>query len=68
MIACAWGAIVTFTNPWSTALFGKGDWFRIVLVLCVVSLAVAPIVYVLGSMTARNEPLPPEAEAAGATA
>lgn len=68
MIACAWGAIVTFTNPWSTALFGKGDWFRIVLVLCVVSLAVAPIVYVLGSMTARDEPLPPEAEAASATA
>jgi glutamate:GABA antiporter len=68
MIACAWGAIVTFTNPWSTALFGKGDWFRIVLVLCVVSLAVAPIVYVLGSMNARDEPLPPEAEAASATA
>lgn len=68
MIACAWGAIVTFTSPWSTALFGKGDWFRIVLLLTVVSLAVAPIVYILGSSAARDEPLPPEAEAAGAQA
>lgn len=64
MIACAWGAIVTFTNPWSTQLFGKGDWFRIVLALSLISLAFAPILYVVGRAAARGEPLPPEAEMA----
>jgi amino acid transporter len=63
MLACAWGAIVTFTNPWSTQLFGKGDWFRIVLALSLISLAFAPIAYVVGRAAARDEPLPPEAEA-----
>jgi hypothetical protein len=62
MLACAWGAVVTFTNPWSTQLFGKGDWFRIVLVISVVSLAFAPVLYVLGRAAARNEPAPTEAE------
>lgn len=67
MIACAWGAIVTFTNPWSTQLFGKGDWFHIVLALTVISLAFAPILYIVGRAAARAEPLPPEAaRAAGA--
>ncbi|GAC1325731.1 MAG: APC family permease [Chloroflexota bacterium] len=64
MLACAWGAIVTFTNPWSTQLFGKGDWFRIVLILCVVSLVFAPILYIVGRAAARQEPLPPETEMA----
>jgi amino acid transporter len=63
MVASAWGAIVTFTSPW-VGLFGKGDWALVVTILCVVSLAVAPVVYVFGTRTARREPLPPEAEAA----
>jgi amino acid transporter len=62
MVACAWGAIVTFTNPWSTQLFGKGDWFHIVLALSLVSLAFAPILYIVGRAAARERPLPPEAE------
>jgi len=64
MLACIWGAVVTFTNPWSTQLFGKGDWFRIVLILSVVSLVFAPILYLVGRAAARHEPLPPEAEMA----
>ena len=63
MVASIWGAVVTFTNPW-VPLFSRGDWFKIVLVLSIVSLAVAPIVYVVGSAVAREEPLPPQAEAA----
>jgi amino acid transporter len=59
-LACAWGAIVTFTNPW-TPLVGKGDWFRILVLLCAVSLLAAPILYVLGRSAARQAPLPPEA-------
>jgi amino acid transporter len=65
MLASAWGAIVTFTSPW-VGLFGKGDWALVVAILCLVSLAVAPIAYILGARTARAEPLPPEAEAAAA--
>jgi amino acid transporter len=65
MLASAWGAVVTFTNPW-VALFGKGDWALVVTVLCVVSLAVAPIAYVVGRRTGRAEPLPPEAQTAAA--
>jgi glutamate:GABA antiporter len=66
LLACAWGAIVTFTNPWATNLFSKGDWFAVVLVLCLISVAVAPIVYVIGSRQARDDPLPPEAQEAAA--
>lgn len=65
-VASVWGAVVTFTNPW-TPLIGKTDWWHVVLLLSVVSLAVAPIVYVIGTATAREEPLPPEAEAAAAS-
>ncbi|HEX6508929.1 MAG TPA: hypothetical protein VF221_14975, partial [Chloroflexota bacterium] len=64
-LACIWGAVVTFTSPW-VPLFSKGDWFRVVLVLSVVSIAVAPIIYIIGSAVARREPLPPEAQAATA--
>jgi amino acid transporter len=54
MVASAWGAIVTFTSPW-VGLFGKGDWALVVAILCVVSLAVAPVAYVIGSATARKQ-------------
>lgn len=60
-LASVWGAIVTFTNPW-VPLFSQGDWFRVVLALSVISLAAAPIIYVIGSTAARREPLPPEAQ------
>jgi amino acid transporter len=63
MIASAWGAIVTFTNPW-VPLFSKGDWALVVAIICIVSLAVAPVVYIVGTTSARKEPLPPEAQAA----
>ncbi|HCG00406.1 MAG TPA: hypothetical protein DEV93_07650, partial [Chloroflexi bacterium] len=62
MLASVWGAVVTFTNPW-VPLFSKGDWFRVVLLLTVVSVAVAPIVYIVGSNVAKKEELPPEAQA-----
>jgi glutamate:GABA antiporter len=62
MLASVWGAVVTFTNPW-VPLFSKGDWFRVVLLLSVVSIAVAPIVYIVGSNVAKKEALPPEAQA-----
>ena len=62
MLASVWGAVVTFTNPW-VPLFSRGDWFKVVLALSVISLAFAPIIYVIGSAVARKEPLPPEAEA-----
>lgn len=63
-VACAWGAIVTFTNPW-VGLYGKGDWFHVVLLITVVSLAFAPILYGVGRAAARQAPLPPEAAAVG---
>lgn len=65
-VASIWGAVVTFTSPW-VGLFSRGDWFRAVLVLTIISVAVAPLVYIIGSAAARAEPLPPEArKAAGA--
>ena len=62
MIACAWGAIVTFTNPW-VPLYSKSDWFWVVLVITLVSLVFAPILYIVGRVAAREAPLPPEAQA-----
>ena len=62
MLASIWGAVVTFTNPW-VPLFSRDDWFKVVLALSVISLAFAPIIYVIGSAVARKEPLPPEAGA-----
>jgi amino acid transporter len=67
MVASAYGAIMTFENPW-TSIIGKTDWWHVVLLLSAVSVAVAPIVYLIGTRAAREEPLPPEAEAvAGAS-
>jgi hypothetical protein len=57
MVACVWGAVVTFTNPW-TPLVGRTDWWHVVLFLSVVSVAVAPIIYIIGTAVARNEPAP----------
>jgi amino acid transporter len=60
MIACVWGAVVTFTNPW-TPLVGRTDWWHVVLFLSVVSVAVAPVIWYLGRAAARDDALPPEA-------
>jgi hypothetical protein len=53
-----------FTNPFSSQLFSKADWWHAVLAVAVLSLAVVPILYVVGTRTASHAPLPPEAEAA----
>ncbi|MGH2449349.1 MAG: APC family permease [Chloroflexota bacterium] len=66
MVASVWGAIVTFTNPW-TPYIGRGDWFHAILLLSVVSLAVAPVVYIIGTASARKRPLPPAEAVAGAS-
>jgi amino acid transporter len=66
-IASIWGAVVTFTNPW-VPLFSRGDWFWVVLALSLISLAVAPIIYVIGSAVAHKESLPPEAQAVAGAA
>src|SRR3984893_4606362 len=58
------GMWTVFTNPFSTQLFSKADWWHAVLAVAVLSLAVVPILYVVGARSAREAPLPPEAEAA----
>ncbi|HSR24330.1 MAG TPA: hypothetical protein VLW53_12320 [Candidatus Eisenbacteria bacterium] len=63
-VASFFGMWTVFTNPFSTQLFGKTDWLRAVLTVTLVSLAVIPIVYLVGRRVARGEPLPPEAQAA----
>jgi glutamate:GABA antiporter len=62
-ISSLFGMWTVFTNPFSTQLFGKVDWVVAVGIITVVSLAVVPILYVVGARAARGAPLPPEAEA-----
>jgi glutamate:GABA antiporter len=63
-ISSLFGMWTVFTNPFSTQLFSKADWWHAVLAVAVLSLAVVPILYVVGARSAREAPLPPEAEAA----
>jgi amino acid transporter len=63
IIACGWGAIVTFTNPW-TPQFGRNDWALVLAVLCGISILLVPTAYFIGKAVAEDEPLPPEAELA----
>jgi glutamate:GABA antiporter len=51
-----------FTNPFSTQLFSKADWWHAVLAITVISLVMIPILYVLGKRTGGGA-LPSEAEA-----
>jgi glutamate:GABA antiporter len=67
-ISSLFGMWTVFTNPFSTQLFGKADWWHAVLAVAALSLAVVPILYVIGTRSAREAPLPPEAEAAAARA
>ena len=62
-IASFFGVWTVFTNPFS-ALIGKSDWWHAVLAISLLSLAVVPIVYVVGTRVAHDAPLPPEAQAA----
>lgn len=64
IIATVWGAIVTFTSPWASNLFGKGDWALGVAVIVAVSLVAVPVIWYLGRAAARGEELPPEAQQA----
>ena len=67
-ISSFFGIWTVFTNPFSTQLFGKADWWHAVLAVAAVSLAIVPLLYVIGARTAKDVPLPPEAQAAaGAT-
>jgi amino acid transporter len=61
------GMWTVFTNPFSTQLFGKADWWHAVLTVTLISLAVIPVLYVLGARAARQAALPSEAEAVIAT-
>ena len=63
-ISSFFGMWTVFANPFSTQLFGKADWWHAVLAITLLSLAVIPIVYVVGRRAAREAPLPPEAQAA----
>jgi amino acid transporter len=63
-IATLWGAIVTFTSPWASNLFGKSDWAKGVAIICIVSLLAVPVIWYLGRAAARDDALPPEAEVA----
>jgi amino acid transporter len=65
-ISSLFGMWTVFTNPFSSQLFSKTDWWHAVLSVAVLSLAVVPILYLVGTRTARRAPLPPEAEAAAA--
>ena len=62
-VANFFGMFTVFTNPFSTQLFSKADWWHAVLAITVVSLAVIPVVYVLGARASRGSALPSEAEA-----
>ncbi len=66
MAASETGQLVgpALTNPFSTQLFGKADWWHAVLAISALSLAVVPIAYVVGRRVAREAALPPEAQAA----
>lgn len=67
-ISSFFGIWTVFTNPFSTQLFGKADWWHALLAVAAVSLAIVPVLYVIGARTAKDVPLLPEAQAvAGAT-
>jgi glutamate:GABA antiporter len=58
-ISSFFGMWTVFTNPFSPQLFGKADWWHTVLAISVVSLAIVPVLYVVGTRTARAAPAPP---------
>ncbi len=63
-ISSFFGMWTIFTNPFSPQLFSKADWWHAVLLVVVLSLAVVPVLYLIGTRTASSAPLPREAQAA----
>lgn len=57
-ISSFFGMWTVFTNPFSTQLFGKADWWHAVLGISLGSLAIVPVAYLLGTRTARETPTP----------
>lgn len=58
-VSSFFGMWTVFTNPISTQLFGKADWWHAVLAIALASLAMVPVLYVVGARTARATPAPP---------
>jgi glutamate:GABA antiporter len=62
MLASAVGIVVTFQNPWTT-LIGEQDWWVLLAIIGLASLAVGAIVYVVGEATvAKGTPPAPTEE------
>ncbi len=59
LLASAVGIIVTFLNPWTT-LISEGDWWLLLAVIAVASLAVGAVVFFIGQATVAKNPPPPE--------
>src|SRR5207244_12342200 len=53
-ISSFFGIWTVFANPFSTQLFGEADWWHAVLGIALLSLAVIPIVYLVGTRVARG--------------
>jgi amino acid transporter len=64
-ISSFFGMWAVFTNPFSTQLFSKADWWHAVLVISLASLAIVPVLYLVGARTARAAPAPPAPPTAG---
>jgi hypothetical protein len=54
MLASAFGAYVTFRNPW-TGLFTVGHWRMWLAVLCGVSVLAAIVIYAISEFMHRRE-------------
>jgi amino acid transporter len=63
-VSSLFGMWTIFTNPFSPQLFSKADWWHAVLAITVLSLAVVPLIYLIGTSSARSAPLPREAQLA----
>ena len=58
-ISSFFGMWTVFANPFSPQLFGKADWWHTVLAIAAISLAIVPVLCVVGARTARAAPAPP---------
>src|SRR5258708_12913507 len=60
-ISSFFGMWTVFTNPFSTQLFSKADWWHAVLAVTVLSLALVPLIFILGTPRPTPSPPPPAA-------
>jgi amino acid transporter len=58
-ISSFFGMWTVFANPFSPQLFSKADWWHTVLAIAAISLAIVPVLYLVGARTARAAPAPP---------